>query len=272
MATNDKENIIRYAEGELPEEERRQFEADLQKDPSLAAELSLYQELKAELQLRLPRDEQKEALLDTLQGMRQRHFGGGATAQTAGGGVRAAGAPAAAGDKVQGALGAARRIPITRWVTGMVAAASVIFVIVFVWPSGRSHSFDKLGQTEMAATTERGGNADSAMQQAAAYFNNQEFAKALPFLEQSVREDSSNQLALLYCGIAAWHTGAVDEGRKNLEQVYKNSSLLQYEAAFYLALGYATQKDTRAAREWLDKIPDGTPVSDKAKELGRMLK
>ncbi|MES1249196.1 MAG: hypothetical protein ABUL46_00855, partial [Chitinophaga rupis] len=64
-----------------------------------------------------------------------------------------------------------------------------------------------------------------------------------------------------------WHTGAVAAAQKDLEQVYKGGSLLQYEAAFYMALSYAGEKNTTAAKEWLHKIPDGTPVSEKAKEL-----
>ena len=64
----------------------------------------------------------------------------------------------------------------------------------------------------------------------------------------------------------------MDAARKDLEKVYKGGSLLQYEAAFYMALSYAGQKNTPAAKEWLLKIPDGAPVSEKAKELADKLK
>jgi len=251
MATYDKEIIIRYVEEELSPEEKRQFEADLQKDPSLADEVSLYREVRSVLQERLKPDEGADRLRTTLQGMNAGYFAG--TAVTA----------AATGGNV-------RRISMMRWMTGMAAAASVILAVVLLWPSGRG-SIDNLGRTEMISTTERGGNADSLLQQASVYFNQQQFDKALSLLDRAVKADSSSQLALFYRGVAGWHTGAVAAARKDLEQVYKGGSVLQYEAAFYMALSYAGQKNKPAARLWLDKIPVGTPVSEKAAELGKEL-
>jgi tetratricopeptide (TPR) repeat protein len=124
----------------------------------------------------------------------------------------------------------------------------------------------------MLSTTERGTNADSLLQQAAVFFNRQEFTKALPLLDKAVKADSSSQLALFYRGIAGWHTGATDAARTDLQQVYNGESLLRYEAAFYMALIYASGKNNTAATEWLKKIPEGTPVSARAKELENKLK
>ena len=249
MATYDKEMIIRYVEEELSAEERRQFEADLQKDPSLADEVTLYREVRSVLQERLLPDEGAGRLRTTLQGMNTKYFADGATAIPFTG---------------------AKRISMTRWMTGMAAAASVILAVVLLWPSGKG-SLDSLGRTEMISTTERGGNADSLLQQASVYFNQQQFDKALPLLDKAVKADSSSQLALFYRGVAGWHTGAVDAARKDLEQVYKGGSVLQYEAAFYMALSYAGQKNKPVAKLWLDKIPEGTPVSEKARELAKKL-
>jgi len=256
MATYDKEMIIRYVEDELPAEERQQFEEDLQKDASLADEVALYRELKLVLQERLPADAGVDALRGTLTGMNTRYFEASS----------AAGTSSVVRDLPRAG---AKRISMTRWVAGMAAAASVILAVVLLWPS-RDY-LERLGRTEMISTTERGGNADSLLQQASVYFNQQQFDKALPLLDRAVREDSSSQLALFYRGVAAWHTGAVAAARKDLERVYKGGSLLQYEAAFYMALSYAREKNATAAREWLHKIPEGTPVSEKAKELEKKM-
>lgn len=253
MATFNKEWIIRYVEDELSPEEREQFETRLQNDPDLGAEVALYRELKTALRQRLTPDQGEEALRQTLQRLNTEYFSG--AEQT--GGLKEAGA---------------RRIPLTRWLAGMAAAASVIVATVLLWPSDHRSVMDRLGSTEMVSTTERGNNADSLLQQAATHFNKQDFAGALPFLDRAIQADSSNQLALFYEGVAEWHVGRVGDARHHLQEVYNGESLLRYEAAFYMALSYARENDNTAAREWLKKIPSDAPVSGKAKQLETNLK
>jgi tetratricopeptide (TPR) repeat protein len=257
MAAYDKELIVRYAEDELTGEEKQQFETALRTDPSLAAELSLYRELKETLSQRLAPDATGEALRATLSELKASHF---ATAA----------APPGAPRPAPGA----KRIRMVRWVTSIAAAACILAVtLLLVLPSrNKRNTFDELGHTEMLSTTERGTNADSLLQQAAVFFNRQEFAKALPLLDKAVKADSSSQLALFYRGIAGWHTGATDAARTDLQQVYNGESLLRYEAAYYMALIDASEKNNTAATEWLKKIPEGTPVSARAKELENKLK
>jgi tetratricopeptide (TPR) repeat protein len=247
MAIYDKELIIRYVDDELSAPERQQFEADLQKDPVLGAEVSLYRELKATLQQRLPPDDKRDQLRSTLSVLNKSYFS----------------AASGAG---------ARRVPLTRWLAGMAAAAAVVTAVLLLWPSEKDNVIGRLGRTEMIGTSERGSNADSLLQQAAVFFNSGQFAKALPLLDRAVRADSSSQLALFYRGVAAWHTGAVDAARRDLQKVSDGESLLRYEAAFYMALTYAAQKNTSAARDWLKRIPEDAPISAKAKELSASLK
>lgn len=262
MAAYDKEFIIRYAENELSEEERRRFEADLLTDASLAAELSLYLELRRTLEHRLPKDADADALRSTLSGLNKEYF-----------------------------VSPVRRPSRVRWIAWSAAAACVIVVLgIYLLPSRNGDFIDRLGRTEMVSTESRGANADSLLQQAATFFNQQQFDKALPLLDKAVVADSSSQLAIFYRGIAEWHTGSVDRARKDLTGVYNGESLLRYEAAFYIALTYAGEKNggavaggknwtittggrnRAAAMEWLDKIPAGTPVSSRANELRDKLK
>jgi tetratricopeptide (TPR) repeat protein len=264
MATYDKELIVRYAEDELTGEEKQQFETALRTDPSLAAELSLYRELKETLSQRLAPDATGEALRATLSELKASHFATAAATATA---------TATPAPRAPGPAPGAKRIHMVRWVTSIAAAACILAVtLLLVLPSRNKRTFDELGHTEMLSTTERGTNADSLLQQAAVFFNRQEFAKALPLLDKAVKSDSSSQLALFYRGIAGWHTGATDAARTDLQQVYNGESLLRYEAAFYMALIYASEKNNTAATEWLKKIPEGTPVSARAKELEDKLK
>ena len=244
MAAYDKEFIIRYADNELSEEERRQFEADLLTDASLAAELSFYLEVRRALEQRLPPDAGADALQSTLSSLNKEYF-----------------------------ASPVRRPSRIRWIAYSAAAACIVVVVgIYLVSSGNRDFIDRLGRTEMVSTESRGANADSVLQQAAVFFNNQQFDKALPLLDKAVAADSSSQLALFYRGIAEWHTGSVGLARKDLTNVYNGESLLRYEAAFYLSLTYAGEKNKAAAMEWLDKIPAGTPVSSRANELRDKLK
>ena len=61
--------------------------------------------------------------------------------------------------------------------------------------------------------------------------------------------------------------GGIEQARADLQKVYTGGSLFQSEAAFYLALSYVQKGDKVTAKQWLDRIPEGAPVSEKVKEL-----
>ncbi|TDW97433.1 anti-sigma factor [Dinghuibacter silviterrae] len=240
MATYDREYIIRYVDGELPEEESRWFETDLRQDPALQAEVALYRELKESLRQRLAPDASASGLRATLTSLRPQYF-------------------------------RSRIVPFTRWVAGVAAAAVIGIVSVLLWPSSRQDTIDRLSRTEMIGTAERGNNTDTLLQKAAVYFNRQDFSHALPVLDQAVRADTSNQLALFYRGVAAWKTGGTAAARADWQKVYAGESLMRYDAAFYMALSYAAENDRPAALQWLSRIPEGSSLSAKAKELNAKL-
>ena len=240
MATYDNAYIIRYIEGDLSPEERAAFEAALQTDASLAANLALYREVEMVLRQRLPADEHATALRRRMEELNKAHFAPGP-----------------------------KRIPMIRYITGFAAAAAIIVFAVVLWP--QRDYMERFGGTQMVSSSERGDGADSLLQQASVFFNKGEFEQALPLLEKSVAADSSNTMALFYRGVTQLHMHAVDAGRQDLQRVYNSESIFRYEAAFYTALSYAQQKNAAAAKEWLDKIPSGTPVSEKAGELRKKL-
>lgn len=240
MASYDKEYMIRYLDGELSPAERQAFESALQSDPALAAELAGCREVIHTLQQRLPQDDTAAALRRTMQDLNRVHF-----------------------------TREARVVSFKRYYTGIAAAAAIIILAVALWPRG--DYMDRWGATQMVSSSERGDNTDSLLQQASVYFNNNQFDKALPLLEKAVAADSVNTMALFYRGVTRLHTLAIDAGRRDLEKVYGSESVFRYEAAFYVAISYAQEKNAGAAKEWLNKIPEGTEVSGKAGELRKKL-
>ncbi|HTJ13005.1 MAG TPA: hypothetical protein VL547_13300 [Dinghuibacter sp.] len=243
MATHDKETIIRYVENELSGAERQQFEADLRTDPGLAAETDLYRELRDTLTQRLAPDPAAEGLRRTLTEMNREYF---------------------APPRLSPHIG--RRY----WIGAAVAAAIAIAVVVYL-PTWRSGDLGELGRTQMIPTAERGNDSDTLLQQAAVYFNAGQFDKALPILDKAVQADSASQLALFYRGVSEMHTGAFATSRADLEKVFGGTSILQYDAAFYIALGYAQTHDKATALLWLGKIPADAPVAARAKKLAEKL-
>ena len=244
MATYSNEDIVRYVEDEMSSEEKQKMEEDLRADPSLAANVALCRQLRATLEQRLPGGSEEEALRATLGGMRGRHF---------------AGETPVVKMKVN---------VFRKYVVGLAAAAAVLFAVVMLWPSDYLNTY---GKTQMVGTTERGEGNDSLMEQAAALFNNGKFDKALPLLERAYHKDSTNQTALFYKGVSLLHTGGIDEARADLQKVYSGGSLFQSEAAFYLALSYVQKGDKAAAKQWLDRVPEGAPGAEKASALRKKL-
>lgn len=248
MATYDNQWIIRYVDGELSPEELGAFEAALQTDTELAAEVERYRDVKAVLQERLPEDATREALVRRTARLNREYF-----------------AP-------QAAAPPSRRTPILRRLAPIAAAACILVAAVLLWPGDYDHKLDQLGNTAMIGITERGVQTDSLLQEAAVFFNQQQFEKALPLLNGAVVADTSSQLALFYLGIAAWHTGDLPLARSSLQQVFDRGSVLKNDAAFYMALTYAREKNKPLALEWLRKIPTMAPERLKANELENLLK
>ncbi|HEV2355313.1 MAG TPA: tetratricopeptide repeat protein [Puia sp.] len=246
MPNYDTEYIIQYLSNELSETERADFEAELVRDPELAATTEHYREMLGVLAGRLDPDPGAQALEKTLIQMRDRYFGG-ATGPT------------------RGVVRSMRRV------ASGIAAALLLVAGGFWLFRHNGSAIDELGRTEMVTSVERGGHSDSVLERAAECFNAEKFADALPLLNEAVRSDSSSELARFYRGVTLWRLKRLPAARTDLTQVYTSGSVLQYEAAFYIALSYAQEKDTGKAVDWLHRIPDDAPVSLKAKKLHQLI-
>lgn len=235
MAVYDNNYIARYLSGDLTAEEEAEFLIRLQSDQKFATEVEEATRAMAILRERLPENPQEAALRSNLKEMNERHF------RTSG----------------------TRVIPMKRYLTAAVAAAVIILVIV-LWPT--QNYMEKWGSIAMVTPQERGGKM-SHLQKAAVHFNRREYGLALPLLNKAVENDSSSHMALFYRGVAEFHIGDKESARRDLQLVYNGTSIFKYDAAFFMAVGYAADKDTENAMIWLDKIPENSSISEKAKKL-----
>jgi hypothetical protein len=237
--------IARYAEGEMNADERSAFEAALASDESLRQQLALYHEVHTSLQQHIGTDAQRDQLQHTMRSLRGEYFGG--------------------------ASQSTRSVSIKRYMRAAVAVAAVLIAVVFIWQPWKPGLFNEFAETTMAAPAERGGNADSLLQQAVAAFNAKDYAGASLLLEQVKRQDTANNLVNFYYGVSCLQTNRIAESREIFNQLYAGQSAFKFEAAFYQALGYLKEDNKALCREWLQKIPADAPNYEKAQELLKKL-
>jgi tetratricopeptide (TPR) repeat protein len=266
MSIYTNEDIVRYVEDEMSFEEKQKMEEDMRSDAALSESVALYRQVRETLEQRLPTDGDAAAFRRKLDAMRGKYFAGSGGNGTSGGDIDT-GYPLGKNEP-GGAKMVKMKMRFPRYIVGVAAAAAILFVVVILWPSDYLNGY---GKTRMAGVAERGEGNDTVMERASEYFNAEQFEKALPLLDQVYHMDSTDQTALFYRGVAKLHTGATEEARQDLRKVFDGESLFRWEAAFYMALSYAQKGDKMTARSWLDKIPAGAPVADRAAGLRKKL-
>ena len=241
MKTYNYNDIARYAEGEMPAEERLAFDEALKSDADLQKQLSLYREVHASLQQHFTEDEQQEALQNTLQHMRKEFF------------------PAASKP--------AKIVSINRTLRYVMSVAAVAIITLLIWQPWQPGLFGKYAETQMVNPTVRGDQTDSLMQQAAIAFNKKDFTTAADLLKKVVPQHPDDNFATFYFGVALLRTNQIVIARSYFTQLFNGESVFKYEAAFYNALTYLKEENKTACREWLQKIPADAGNYAKAQEL-----
>ena len=240
------EDIARYAEEEMPADERQAFEAALNTDASLQQQLAQYREVHDSLQQEFSRDEQREQLKHTLQGMRGDFFAG-----------KAEDGKGKTGGKV---------VSINRYLKVAVGIAAVLVIGLFIW-NPFVNVYNKYAPTTMPAQVERGSHTDSVLNEATVAFNKKEFTTAAVYLAEVTQKEPDNSFASFYFAVALLESGQSRQARDILKTLYEGQSAFKYEAAFYLGLSYAKAKDKKTARQWLEKIPADAGNYKKAQEV-----
>lgn len=237
------EDIARFAEGDMEAEERAEFETALKTDLALQADLAFYQNVHSSLKMKLGADADDRKFQDSLSETSNRHFN----------------------KKV-------RVVSMRRYVAWTSAIAAV-FVLFLVWAPWHKDLYRQYADTNMIAVAERGDDTtEDQMQKAAAAFNKKDFSTAKTLLEEVNKSEPENSMAQFYYGIALIETGDIQASRKVLNKVYTGTSILRYDAAFYMALSYLKEKNNPQAITWLKKIPEDSMLYEKSQDLLNKLK
>ena len=238
MSRYNIEDIARYAEGDMTDEERLQFSKALETDIDLSNQLKEYRHIHSSLKMNLVDDDKDKAFKASLDNLGKAYFGK-----------------------------EAKVVHFKRYMTWAASIAAVL-VMFLVWAPWQANIYEQYATSNMPAVAERGeANAGNEMQEAAKAFNNKDFRLAKSKLEQVLKSDPNNNMAILYYGISLTETGATEEARKNLSKVFEGESVFKYDAGFSIALSYLKEKKEKECIEWLNKIPSDAANYDKAQEL-----
>jgi tetratricopeptide (TPR) repeat protein len=238
MHTYNHEDIARYTTGEMTGTELQTFEEVLAQDRALQESVAAYRDVLHTLQYKLVPDEQDAAFKATLRTMNGEYFGGKKT----------------------------KVVPLYKWIGGAVAAA-VVLLMIWLQPWGQQDLYQQYAQVQMVAAAERGNETDTLLQQATLLFNQGNYAGAQPYLEAAIASQPANALTSFYYAVTLIATNEPVKARALLAPIYEGTSVVKYDAAFFMALSYLKEKDVAACRQWLEKIPEGTSRYAAAQEL-----
>lgn len=242
---NQYEQLDRYLDGAMPEEEHQAFEAALEQDEQMQKALLLQRDLRAGIdQLG------HTALRDRLRQIHQEE-------------VRGHEAPIVPLRSDRGLW--------RRWAA--VAALLVAAVGLLYWAVNRN----ELAPGDLYAShyepyplslTQRGASEQLAQQQAETAYLAGDYATALPLLQRLIQADPNDGELVLATAIAEWETGKVSEALTRLQGLEGNA-LLKDRAFWYQAMIHLKNEDWAAAKTALGTVAadEGSRFVEPAREL-----
>ena len=237
------EDIIRFVNKEMEETERKEFEAALQQDEQLKADYELYIKMDSALKVHVQwNNEANVAFRDNLQKFNQEYFA----------------------DNVRTAETPVRRLRINK----LFYAAAVFIIALFIWAPWNQNNYNEFFDAKMVSVEERGdGENLFLLKDAKDAFNKGNYEDAKGKLKTLLEADAENDMLKFYYGISLMQTKEFNQSRVYLEQVYGGESVFKDEAAYYIAFGYLKEHDKEKAKEWLQKIDEGSGIYRKSRQL-----
>ncbi len=240
--------VARYLEGDMEQEEKQGFEAQLQTDTELQQVVREYEDIHQSLKMQLAPDAQDQQMLSTLKALNQQYF-------------KAEALPEKAAAKVVSMK------TYLKW----ISVAAVLIIGLLVWAPWSANLYEQYAISRQMSVAERGIAQEEPLGQAATLFNKKDYAAARKILQRLYMENPNNPLLSYYFSITLIETGQEYEARTVLMKLHEGESAFKYDAAYYVALSFLKEDKKSEATEWLKKIPEGTANYNKAQELmGRL--
>lgn len=242
MSKFSTQDIIRFLEGEMEEQERQLFVDELAINKSLQEDLKQYKDISSTLKYSLAPDEGDKAFQSNIKTINRAYF--------------------SKRDK---------KIKILALQKYWYAAA-VLLIALLVWAPWNTNLYEQYSATQMVSVAERGDNDQQLLIDATDEFNKENFAEAREKLRILVAQKPDDDMLKFYYGVALLETNEVELAKENFNKVFNGESIFKYDAAFYNALSYLKENNKDKAKEWLLKIDKGSEIYEKAEELLSKLK
>ncbi|SJZ41091.1 DNA-directed RNA polymerase specialized sigma subunit, sigma24 family [Chitinophaga eiseniae] len=235
MTADDLVAADRFLAGQMPEAEKRLFDARLKTDATLNQQVKRFELFRQLLAQRICKDPSRDALLHQLFSRRNAWFAQKESTPT----------------------------PIRNTVILIALFAAGIAIMLYVSP-WRKNIYRQFASTEMQAP-----DADSLRlpKEAIEKFNRGHFADAITILDKVLQQYPNNLYARYYRGVCKVDLNQLQPARADLVQVYQQSNDLKYEAAFYMGLSYLKEGHKQECLDWLLKIPPQAPNYVKVQKL-----
>ncbi|RBL88269.1 CDC27 family protein [Chitinophaga flava] len=223
LSDEDLQASDRYLSGLMPETERKDFDARLKSDPALLLQVKRFDMFRQLLAQRVCKDTSRDELLHLLYSHRNAWFSPRDSTPT----------------------------PIRNTVIFIAIFAAGVAVMMYISP-WRKNIYKQFASTEMQVPDTDSLRVPAEIIQK---FNRGHFSDAIMLLDKVLQQHPGNLYARYYRGVCKVDLNQLQPARTDLLQVYKESSDLRYEAAFYLALSYLKEGHKQECLDWLLKIP-----------------
>ena len=235
----------RYVEGDLDQAESKQFEERLLTDTKLQQCLADYKRVEENLKMHFADDQQRDQLKVTLKQFNKQHF--------------------TIDKPINNKVISLK--PYMKW----ISVAAVLIIGLFIWAPWNNDLYKQYANDNKMLVTERGQAPTSELDQAATFYNRQEFEKAAVILAELYKKDNENALTAFYYGSSLAALNQSVKAREILEKLAAGNSVYKFDAAYTIALNYLKNDDKANCKLWLEKIPAGTAKYEKSQELLKKL-